>query len=811
MNERENKMRKLFMKSVSAVLVLAMLLSLLSVSAYATTNVDIKINDINNNVVNITASAEKQAVVILSSYKNGKLVNVKSENNTLTEGTHDYTIEEFVKGDCDIVKAFVWENTSSYTPLCAALEELQLSASGSVTVNGVLPETGVQIQAGNSISANVPQNVVLDENAEALTLTVATKENSDSNITLGDSDSLLALDVHIEGVSKENTVPITVDLGNALAPYLNKDAISLYHIENGVSVQMTCVDEFTAHNQFKYDPATGGLVLYLATFSEITTVVDTTNTWEGSRDYSWYNTTDTDFVLYNVEQLAAFGDIVRGYKEDATAVDAEIIVNDEKIAADSFAGKIVKLGADIEIHSENPGEEYRARYFYPVGDYDNPFKGTFDGMGHIVSNLYQNGWDMGDDPANKVYYDDHLGLFAYVNDATVQNLTVDNFTIIMELCDVGCVAAYAGGTSTFKNISVFNSDASSYNKRVAGIVGSNPNKDNGATLNFENITVDNSNSFHSLWGTWDCATAGILGKLEANSYANLKNCHASAHLDVYNDVCANYQYYWYRYCGMLIGTVARTTNENGYTTIDLSNVKAENCTVNFGDWHDYYYCEFEENTVGSYCGPTDYQMSRVPNSEIEGTGDSAKCIGHDHTEGEDRQAVYLPFRQVFGGQSWGVKGKNLAEAGMEGVRDITEGLLDSRVKFHSLVANNSYIKNSDVYTVGYFFEDKHTESIATESVMVSITSVDTDEVAGTYIQDTSDWTKGTISFKDGYEGLVKITIQDYQNCTPTTIYVYIAENPEILDAIKTFNTETGNTNVGRIKFEDFLMKEVIFN
>ena len=53
MNERENKMRKLFMKSVSAVLVLAMLLSLLSVSAYATTNVDIKINDINNNVLPI--------------------------------------------------------------------------------------------------------------------------------------------------------------------------------------------------------------------------------------------------------------------------------------------------------------------------------------------------------------------------------------------------------------------------------------------------------------------------------------------------------------------------------------------------------------------------------------------------------------------------------------------------------------------------------------------------------------------------------------------------------------------------------------
>jgi len=809
-------MRKILIKSLSAVLVLTMLLSMFSVSTFATeeeapASVSIKINDIKDNVVNITASAEKDVIVVLASYKNDESVSIKLSNQTLTEGTADYTVEGFAKGDCDSVKAFVWEKgVNNYAPLCEALEEAQISASGSIALEGVLPESGVMIQASDSISANVPKDVVLADGADVLTLTVATKENSDSNITLSDSDSLLALDVHIEGISKENTVPITVDLGNALAPYLNKDAIKLYHIENGESVQMTCVDEFTAHNQFKYDPATGGLVLYLATFSEITMVTDTTNTWTGSRDYSWYDASKTEFVLYNVEQLAAFGDIVRGYKEDATAENPKIVVNEEEIPADTFAGKTVKLGADIQIHHENPGETYRERYFYPIGDYSNPFKGTFDGMGHIVSNLYQNGWDMGDNPSGAVYYDDHLGLFAYVNDATIQNITVDNFNIIMELCDVGCVAAYAGGTSTFKNISVFNSDASSYNKRVAGIVGSNPNKDNGATLNFENITVDNSNSFHSLWGTWDCATAGILGKLEANSYANLKNCHASAHLDVYNDVCANYQYYWYRYCGMLIGTVSRTTTENGYTTIDLSNVKAEGCTVNFGDWHDYYYCEFEENTVGSYCGPTDYQMSRVPNSEIEGTGDEAKCIGHEHTAGEDRQAVYLPFRQVFGGYSWGVKGKNLAEAGMAGVRDITEGLLDSRKKFRALVADNSCIEAEKEYTVAQFFEhNSDPGEIATASVMVSITSVETEEVAGTYVPNTTDWTQGKITFKEGYEGLVKITIQDYQYCTPTTIYVYVTENTDIMYEIVKFNKETGNTNVGIIDFAALLEKEIV--
>lgn len=95
--------------------------------------------------------------------------------------------------------------------------------------------------------------------------------------------------------------------------------------------------------------------------------------------------------------------------------------------------------------------------------------------------------------------------------------------------------------------------------------------------------------------------------------------------------------------------------------------------------------------------------------------------------------------------------------------------------------------------------------------MVSITSVDTNEVAGTYEQNSGDWTKGTISFKEGYEGLVKITIQDYQFCTPTTIYVYVSEDTEILDAIMEFNKETGNKNVGRINFADFLANEITEN
>ena len=51
--ERKDNMRKLLKKSVSSVLVLAMMFSLFSVSAFAKAN--IKINDINNNIVKINS------------------------------------------------------------------------------------------------------------------------------------------------------------------------------------------------------------------------------------------------------------------------------------------------------------------------------------------------------------------------------------------------------------------------------------------------------------------------------------------------------------------------------------------------------------------------------------------------------------------------------------------------------------------------------------------------------------------------------------------------------------------------------------
>lgn len=808
-----------------------MLLGVMSASVFAETEeaaINITINDLSGNTVNITASAEKQANVILASYKGGKVVNVKVTLKTLTEGTNDYTVDGFEKGAGDIVKAYVWDNSPAhFAPLCKSFEKLQISASGSVEVGNNFSESGALIQAGDSISANVPKGVALADNAETLTLTVTTKENSDSNITLSDAESMLALDVHIEGIAENNTVPITVDLGAAFAKGLNSTSIKLYHVEDGKTNQMAYVAndaEFSEHNQFKYDPETGRVVLYLATFSEIVTVTNEVNAWMGGVDTSWYTKDEAAevFTISNADQFAGLGDLV--------------------CAGTDFLGKTIVLTNDINMG----GEDYKVNgklQFYPIGytseGYQGTaFKGTFDGAGHKISNVRQNTWEMlGHYDGN--YYNAAMGVFGYIIGATIKNLTVDNFSCESEFGTAGVIANCANGTCNFENIAIINCKPYTYNNNCAGILATDGGSE-GNNFTFKNITIDNTNTIGALWGTWDGVCAGIMCSLKETTTVRMENCHVAARLDVYNDVCGNYQYYWYRYSGMLIGRVRKTVKWNGYDIPDLSKVTATNCTVNFGDWNDYYYCEIEANTQASYT--VDYQMSRLTKVKsvvgnvvtylddttetiTEGSGyrhfvvvnnsndpEDATCYHfyngsvYNHTENEDKQHIYLPFNQLFTGSGWGIRGIDLKDLGLEGITilGITPGEDESVDKFEAKKKDYSYVNNGASYSLGNLFNGIAPENIPINdsSVVVSITSVDTNEVAGTYTPDVSDWRDGTIRFNSD-EGLVKITIQDYQFCNPTTLYLYVIDD-EILSAITAFNSQTSNNMVGRIYFRRFL-------
>ncbi len=111
--------------------------------------------------------------------------------------------------------------------------------------------------------------------------------------------------------------------------------------------------------------------------------------WDGTADTAWYDATQTEFVLKNAEELAGLSALV-----------ADGI---------SFAGATVKLDQDLDLMNLD---------FTPIGAWDTPFKGTFDGQGHTVSNLYYNDAEGAE-----------AGLFGTAISATIQGITVHNVNI----------------------------------------------------------------------------------------------------------------------------------------------------------------------------------------------------------------------------------------------------------------------------------------------------------------------------------------------------------------------------------------------
>lgn len=90
-------------------------------------------------------------------------------------------------------------------------------------------------------------------------------------------------------------------------------------------------------------------------------------------DYSWYkNATGSTYVITKPGQWNAFANLVNGATDEAQA----------GVTTDSFAGKTVELGGDLN---------FMAQDVVPVGGQGgHTFDGTFDGKGHTVDNVTVN-------------------------------------------------------------------------------------------------------------------------------------------------------------------------------------------------------------------------------------------------------------------------------------------------------------------------------------------------------------------------------------------------------------------------------------
>ena len=648
---------------------------------------------------------------------------------------------------------------------------------GAVDGNGILTVDLEINSTTNDMNAIIPAGVKVADGATELTLTAGGTTRS-SNINMNYGQLSRSLDVHIDGVAEDNTVPMEIYLGTVLPVGYYNENVAFYHVEDDVAYAMDLVDSFDAHNQFTYNSETGEVTINIASFSEVTAVINEGNIWQGARDYDWYtkNPDATEFYISNSNELAGFGAIVGGMAKDENDAYIVNIVDAEgnTIHRDSFAKKTVYLTEDICI-GDLTDEDGRDVVFYPIGYYNNEetytksnkaissyfnnFEGTFDGQGHTISDWYQNTWEMKGDHTwyslEEQRYRDGMGLFGKVYGGTVKNLVVKNFSSDGEITTTGTIAAYADCGATFENIEIYNCNPRVYNIGNGGIVGCVGwyAEEADKQVYFTNITVDDTNKISALWGSWDVSCGGIVGQYYAysgqtedpNGGIVMTNCDVAAVIDVNNDVCGNYQYYQYRYAGMLIGTVGRNSDPSE----DAKKIEFNNCRVRYGDWAEYYYCELVENTQASYTH--DHQMSRLTKiynlNEIKSgdnwlkTGDFVLIEGetktcyhirkdangfyqHSHSDYnrdgvddyqvvdgesvlvEDKQVVHITFKQLYTGYGWGA-------TPMHGDTTIVEYLYSIKYINNGKVLYTDYVKdNSKDYSTNSKDEAKAAASKA---------------------------------------------------------------------------------------------------
>ncbi len=227
---------------------------------------------------------------------------------------------------------------------------------------------------------------------------------------------------------------------------------------------MTMKRQKTLH---RFSAVTAILLAFCLVFMMPVGAVGEVSVWNGeSFDTSWYTTNPdaNEFTISSAAQLAGLASLVN---------DAENPVD--------FAGKTIKLGADIDLDGKQ---------WTPIG-YWQTFEGTFDGQEHTISNLKHHATEL----------DCYIGLFGCTLDATIKNLYIHNADIKLIGDDSwaggqsGALVGFPDGISTIENIKltgtvkIEGATDKLGGQRIGAVVGGF-GEESLASMTMSNIVVD---------------------------------------------------------------------------------------------------------------------------------------------------------------------------------------------------------------------------------------------------------------------------------------------------------------------------------
>ena len=293
----------------------------------------------------------------------------------------------------------------------------------------------------------------------------------------------------------------TVSLVSLSADNGNPTAIKTYNASGNTYEALTAPQTVAAGKPFVKVELGGGtfyfrpqnnVVLEAGSRYKYTVKVNTTGlTLEGCTIGSWadgggesgaaedlgyiYDSNTKTYTVYNADGLMNIAELVNGGKTDIN----------------------ITLTADIDLTGKN---------WTPIGtDYDNSYKGTFDGGGHTITGL------------TFTTNDEYVGLFGWLNRAgTVKNVVMEGVQITSHQIyggSIGGVVGYSWGT--IENCSV--SGSVSGTVYVGGVVGAQIGG-----------SITGCSSSATVKGTVD--VGGVAG--QTNSSATLTACYATGNVTI---------------------------------------------------------------------------------------------------------------------------------------------------------------------------------------------------------------------------------------------------------------------------------------
>lgn len=343
------------------------------------------------------------------------------------------------------------------------------------------------------------------------------------------------------------------------------------------------------------------------------------------------------YIITKAEELAWFRDQVNSGQYSICA---------------KIADNVEVIDMSTVCHAADKSQNLEEKSWVPIGNRNIiKYRGTFDGNGKTITNLYINASQTSQN---------NMGLFGYTYQSTIKNLTFENANVTNTQSNTGILVGKAGYGSTLQNIKISKTcqikggnytggiagelDGNAYNcvnyttvqgiKSVGGLFGRYSRKGNSITAcaNYGNVTASSD------------MVGGLVGYYSSGTIQDCAN---------YGDVKGTY-----RVAGMA-GFVSEGKVQNVFS---YGNVSATDNTQEVGMAFGYYSKGATEGMVAYYSGAklTIKGQEQTVKAFGNGTPSEDKATGFTETQLKSGVVAYQLQQNASSEAKWG---QNLANGG----------------------------------------------------------------------------------------------------------------------------------------------------